>query len=326
MNQKSSFPLFTVFVFLSFNLSAQDISGSSDHPILSRYPGSEIKFYRQKEYNELKFATAVKESVAGELIEANGKHTSILYKGPEGRSIIEVFRNYEKAIQEAGGEILFSCSGIYAPGGCDDYTKYYGYKFFSSVYKPRRNGTDQYNYLEGGDENQAYLTAKFDQGQTITYVEIGITGKFLGHPMSINLEVVEISKMEAGLITAESIKEQLDKYGKVQIYTIFFATNSHTIEEKSEPALNAISDFLKKYPDEKIYIVGHTDDTGDFSHNMELSEKRAGSVIAALKEKMPNSGPRLKAAGVGPLSPEATNTTEEGRSANRRVELVRRLK
>ncbi|MEL6926794.1 MAG: DUF4892 domain-containing protein, partial [Bacteroidota bacterium] len=261
----------TLLVLLfSFQLEAQDVSGSSDHPIISRYPGSTIAFYNQQEYNELQIATAMKDGNVAEAINANGEHTSILYKGPKERSTIEIFRNYENAIKEAGGEILFSCSGIYAPGGCDNYKKYYSYRFFDAVYTRRKGVADQYTYLSGGGEGQAYLSAKFDRGNTITYVEVGVVGAFLGHPSSIQVEVVEVSKMEGQLITAETIKEQLDKYGKVQIYTIFFATNSAKIEEGSGATLEAIVGFLRKYPGEKLYVVGHTDDTGKFDYNRQL--------------------------------------------------------
>ncbi|MEO1517340.1 MAG: OmpA family protein [Bacteroidota bacterium] len=310
----------------AWTLSAQDKAGSEDHPILTRYPGSSIKFYYQKSYNELQMATAVAKGDAAEFIQANGKHTSILYRGPDGRSSLEIFRNYQQAIEQAGGEILFACNGIYAPNGCDDYKATYGYKFFTSVYQKRRNATDQYLYIEGGDDDQAYLVGKFDRGNTITYVEIGITGKFLGHPTSIQLEVVEVSKMEGELITAESIKKQLDQYGKVQIYTIFFATNSAEIEQGSDATLQAIADFLAAHPSEKLYIVGHTDDTGSFGRNQQLSEQRAQAVVARLQGQMGELSDRLSPFGVGPLSPEGSNENEEGRSVNRRVELVRRLK
>jgi len=226
-----------------------------------------------------------------------------------------------------GGEILFSCAGIYAPNGCDDYNSYFDYRFFDLIYPKREGQGDQYLYMGGGGKDQAYLTAQFDRGNTITYVEIGFAGSFLGSPSSIQLEIVEVAKMEDQLITAESIKDQLDKYGKVQIYTIFFATNSAAIEEGSGATLEAISDFLRNYPNEKLYVVGHTDDTGKIDYNHQLSEKRAQAVVASLQTMMTTElMHRLQPYGVGPLSPEGSNETDDGRTSNRRVELVRRLR
>ena len=323
---KKSFILFSILFFANI-LLGQDVAGSSDHPIITRYPDSKILFHYQKEYNELQMPTAViNNGEAGKLIAVKGKHTSILYKGPERRSTIEIFRNYEQAIKSAGGEVLFSCEGKYAPNGCDFYNETFGLNFFSSVYSKRRTEDDQYLYSEEGSDDQAFLTAKFDRGNTITYLEIGISAAFFGEGADIQLEVVEVSKMDGKLITAESIKKQLDKYGKVQIYTIFFATNSSNIEEGSSATLQAIADFLKQNPSYELYVVGHTDDTGKFDYNMSLSEKRAHAVISSINNLASGTKKRLKAIGVGPACPEGSNENEKGRTANRRVELVKRLK
>jgi outer membrane protein OmpA-like peptidoglycan-associated protein len=72
----------------------------------------------------------------------------------------------------------------------------------------------------------------------------------------------------------------------------------------------------------KIYVVGHTDMTGQLDYNMELSLRRAESVVEALVNTHGIAADRLKAQGAGPLCPVSTNNTEEGRKLNRRVELV----
>ncbi len=71
-------------------------------------------------------------------------------------------------------------------------------------------------------------------------------------------------------------------------------------------------------------MVGHTDMTGGYDYNMDLSRRRAAAVVAALTGRFGVAAARLQPAGVGPLSPVADNTTDEGRSLNRRVELVQR--
>ena len=72
-----------------------------------------------------------------------------------------------------------------------------------------------------------------------------------------------------------------------------------------------------------VYIVGHTDITGSYEHNLQLSRDRAAAVVKALVGKHGIAASRLKEAGVGPLAPVAANDTEEGRARNRRVDLVR---
>jgi OmpA-OmpF porin, OOP family len=73
----------------------------------------------------------------------------------------------------------------------------------------------------------------------------------------------------------------------------------------------------------KLYIVGHTDNAGAFDYNIGLSERRAAAVVKELTAKHGIAATRLKAAGVGMLSPVAPNDGEEGRARNRRVELVK---
>jgi outer membrane protein OmpA-like peptidoglycan-associated protein len=69
--------------------------------------------------------------------------------------------------------------------------------------------------------------------------------------------------------------------------------------------------------------VGHTDNVGGYDYNLKLSQARAGAVVKELVTKYKVAPERLKAAGVGRLSPVASNDTEEGRAKNRRVELVK---
>lgn len=75
--------------------------------------------------------------------------------------------------------------------------------------------------------------------------------------------------------------------------------------------------------DGQFLVVGHTDNKGDLEYNQRLSYSRAESVIRALSERGVSSA-RLIPIGVGMASPVASNTTEEGRAKNRRVEIVKR--
>ena len=72
----------------------------------------------------------------------------------------------------------------------------------------------------------------------------------------------------------------------------------------------------------KVFVVGHTDLTGDLAANMKLSQARAQTVIDALVAKHGIAAARMTAFGNGPYAPLGSNATEEGRAKNRRVELV----
>jgi len=71
-----------------------------------------------------------------------------------------------------------------------------------------------------------------------------------------------------------------------------------------------------------IYVPGHTGNQGGYQYNLELSNRRAMSVVEALVENHEISRERLKAVGVGPVAPIAANSSDKGKSLHRRVELV----
>jgi outer membrane protein OmpA-like peptidoglycan-associated protein len=124
--------------------------------------------------------------------------------------------------------------------------------------------------------------------------------------------------------TAEAMASGIAATGHFAVYGIYFDTDKADIKPESEPALKETVRLLQQAPKLNVFIVGHTDNTGDYLRNMKLSEARANAVAAALTAKHGIAATRLKAAGVGPVAPVAPNKTEEGRAKNRRVELVER--
>jgi OOP family OmpA-OmpF porin len=124
--------------------------------------------------------------------------------------------------------------------------------------------------------------------------------------------------------TAEVMAGGISATGHFAVYGIYFDTDRAEIKPESEPALAEMAKLLKANPGLEVFIVGHTDNTGTFEHNMKLSMDRAASVVNALVGKQGIAATRLKAVGDGPTAPVASNDTEEGRAKNRRVELVKR--
>jgi outer membrane protein OmpA-like peptidoglycan-associated protein len=101
---------------------------------------------------------------------------------------------------------------------------------------------------------------------------------------------------------------------------ITFATDSATIEPQFRPTLDKVAEVLGRYNQTYIDVYGHTDSTGSDAHNQALSERRAQSVASYLSSNGVVSA-RLATRGFGETQPIATNATEEGRAANRRVEI-----
>jgi hypothetical protein len=100
---------------------------------------------------------------------------------------------------------------------------------------------------------------------------------------------------------------------------ITFDNNKDTIRKTSVPTLNAALAVLLQFPDMRIEIQGHTDSKGDDAFNLDLSQRRASSVMNWFLQHGVDAS-RLRAVGYGETVPVADNNTDAGRAINRRVE------
>ena len=105
---------------------------------------------------------------------------------------------------------------------------------------------------------------------------------------------------------------------EMNLYNIYFETDSFRILPASEPELAKLTLFLKNNPQIKVEIQGHTDNTGRPEHNLALSELRAKSVVKYLVANRIEPD-RLQFKGFGESRPVAANETDEGRKINRRT-------
>jgi len=104
------------------------------------------------------------------------------------------------------------------------------------------------------------------------------------------------------------------------VHGIQFDYDSAAIRSDSAPVLDALYTGLSDADAPSIRIVGHTSSEGSEEYNRDLSERRAGSIVSALVERGIDAL-RLSALGQGETQPIADNSTEAGRSLNRRVEV-----
>lgn len=108
--------------------------------------------------------------------------------------------------------------------------------------------------------------------------------------------------------------------GSINIENILFDTNSDVIKPESFIVIDKLTAQLKQFPTMEIEIGGHTDSRGGAAQNQALSQRRSDSVKRALVERGID-GNRLVPVGYGEYKPLYTNSTEEGRSKNRRTEI-----
>jgi outer membrane protein OmpA-like peptidoglycan-associated protein len=299
----------------------QDASGSSDHPMITRYAGSVIDGYEVQPFDEfvLPLGPAVKDA-AGNRVPSKkesleGQITRILYRGPEDRSTLEIIRNYRSAFEGAGFEILYACS----EQDC-------GTLFHWLLYKEKQiKNTKTSGQAFDVPKDVRYLAAKKTKDGAIIHVAllVAVDAMWTKKPVTL-LEVIESKVMDTGMVTvdADAMAKGIDATGHMAIYGIYFDTDSARIKEESSSTLQEIGKLLRRRPSLNLLVVGHTDSQGGYDYNTNLSQRRAEAVVKALVDGGIDQK-RLKAAGVGYLSPVASNDQEAGRAKNRRVELVK---
>ena len=102
---------------------------------------------------------------------------------------------------------------------------------------------------------------------------------------------------------------------------ILFATDSAAVMPSLMNDLYAVADNLNRYPNSRVEVIGHTDNTGSAAYNMDLSQRRAMSVATVLRNGGVSAA-RVVAYGRGEDQPVASNLSPEGRAQNRRVEII----
>ena len=122
-------------------------------------------------------------------------------------------------------------------------------------------------------------------------------------------------------------EEEAEVYRKRQNVLIlahgfYFESGKSEIKAVNFALLNKIDQASKKFPKSKLVISGHTDSTGNPRKNKLLSEKRAANVAKFLKDTKGIKSSRISVRGFGAEKPVASNNTKEGRSRNRRIEVL----
>jgi OmpA-OmpF porin, OOP family len=278
-----------------------------DHPLIARYPDSTLVRRDNEGFSNYKVVVGLdqKGKSDDEVIKtttAAGDLTRLFYDNPKERSPLEIFTNYQEALEKAGFKVVFRC----ADDAC-------GPSWASSRWG-RVNGM---RYVSS---SMWYLSARRQKDGADTWVALSIIK--LRH----QIDVLEGKAMERGLVTVtvEALQKGLAADGKAVLDGVVFDHDKATIKPESKPALDAIAAFLKGNPKLKVFIVGHTDTVGTLDYNMNLSKQRAAAVVDALVKTHGIAADRLSAHGVGPLAPAGTNRTEQGKGGNRRVEMVER--
>ncbi|MBW8844966.1 MAG: OmpA family protein [Burkholderiales bacterium] len=313
---------------------AADVPGASDHPLIRRFAGSWLAGQHVSNWDAAVLPGSTELSKADsrqfkEPLNLEGKVTQTLYIAPRGKAALEVWRNYEQALNAAGFKKRFSCER-----NCAD--------LYFAWWKSSEP-TKGFNWAKGdittltGSRYSLTSALSVEDGRML----VGTLGKpgqeatvLLYNSLAANastglvttyVEVVEPKAMETGQVTVDpaALQAGLAAEGRVTLTGLFFDTGKTELKPESKAQLDAMAELLKSQPALKAWIVGHTDNVGGFEANEKLSLARAQAVVAALTAAPYKvDAKRLAPKGLASLAPVAGNGDDAGRARNRRVELV----
>ena len=283
----------------------RDVAGSRDYPGIGRFGGSVITGYSVKDFDATRLQAApFKAGKATDERRLEGRITRIAYRTGPGPSILEVSRNFETQLDKAGFEKLLACDTDDCGGTAFAHR-------LESLPIPMM-WIDAFNFR--------YYAGHKAEGGRDTYVTLVVSKN--NDNIFAQLIVAVVGQIENKMVDAAAMAKGLGEKGHIALYGIYFDTDKATIKPESAPTLAEMAKLLNGQPDMKVFIVGHTDSQGVYEHNMTLSRQRAEAVAAALAGSYRIARNRLYTAGVGYLAPVGSNSTEDGRALNRRVELV----
>lgn len=226
-------------------------------------------------------------------------------------------------VQAAGFEILLDCDAT-SCGGFD-------FRFTTEVLPAPEMFVDLIDYrflsatreTDNGREALSVLVSRTDTTGIMQLIAVqpGTASAALPLAKPDSGQPLVPASIANPQLPSEFIKA-LEVGGHVILNDLAFETGSSNLSNQTFASLEALAAYLIANPDVRLALVGHTDSVGSLEGNMSLSQKRARAVRARLIEVHNIPSSQLEANGVGYLAPLASNLTEAGRTANRRVEAV----
>ncbi len=331
---------------------AQDMAGASDHPLVRRVPGTVLVGYAQATHGNLDFQVSSyvdfdlesgKRRYSTPALALDGRVTRLWYEAAGGTTAEQLYQRQSQALLAQGFNVLYDSASdkttapdkwvnflaTYAPGKRDAIPAERSSRVFSSARAASlRTGTYQKDNttvrLVTVDWPKAEEAVQARRGayMAIDVVEARSLRKVgqIAAPTAAGTPAVNTNDAGAG----PAWRAALEQGGHVALGGIEFASGSAVLDDSSRVVLSQVADYLKSKPDVRLFVVGHTDGTGNLQGNLDLSRQRAEAVADAVNRAADLAPGRVSAHGVGPLAPIADDATSAGRARNRRIELVRR--
>lgn len=231
---------------------------------------------------------------------------------------LQLVRPLREQLRNDRYQIIFECQ-TEACGGFD-------FRFAVATLPPpeMRINIGDFRFLAAerrGVDGPEYLTLFISRTAEAGFVQITHVGP--DNAVAAPIAQAEAAPLRAfGATPDASLAEELNQVGRSVLDDLSFETGSAQLAQGEYPSLAALADYLIATPSRTVALVGHTDIAGGLEPNIALSKRRAASVLERLVTAYGVDRAQLEAEGMGYLAPLASNQTEQGRTANRRVEVI----
>lgn len=277
-----------------------DVRGSADHPLLSRFPDSQIIAYETAPDSIYQLVLGNLRRAGGQVVperveQLRGNLTRITYEIPQTYNGENVFDFFREQAQEGGYTTLFECSGR----GCGN-SNYWANTLFNNriLYGPERN---QYFMALDSTANSGVTS------HMAVYVNTRANRRLYAH-----IEIVEGDSAAATPVSEFQYQRLID-YGSLRVTDITFSEQDQLEDERG---IIEVLQLLQEYPELRVYIVAHLDGTAPLDQLLARSLARANQIRSRLVSEGVDPD-RISAQGVGPLAPGC----DTGNCA-RRIEIV----
>ena len=233
-----------------------------------------------------------------------------------GLTTLQLLQPLESQLTDAGFEVLFTCTDD-ACGGFD-------FRFSTPVLPAPAMHVDlgDYRYIatQRVIDGETELVSLLASRSTLSgYIQIMRVGASSSAPFA----APDAPSLRADIpLIAGDLAQELETRGRFILSDLAFQTGSAQLGDEEFASLQDLADYLRANPSRTVALVGHTDSVGSLDGNIALSKRRAGSVLERLVTTYDIPRRQLEAEGMGYLAPIGTNLTEDGRTTNRRVEVI----
>ncbi|NRF67883.1 DUF4892 domain-containing protein [Aquincola sp. S2] len=303
-----------------------ELPGAQDDPTISRFKGAVLVSAANERFASARLPAGPSKLINnGQLqfeksITVEGRVNAYYYVAPPAATPLEILRSYQAALQQAGFSPLYACDSA---ARCN---AFHLESYRRELIDPRPWAKNRINPSGSSSLNRAHFLSasrRTERGEMGVVVWIAEPDS-VWNAATVSLVVAESAAMEGGNVTvsAQQLQQGLKAQGKAVLHGLHFDTGKADVKPESKAQLEAMAQALRAEAALRVFIVGHTDNQGEFDANLALSRRRAEAVAAALVAQHGIETRRLSAQGAASFAPMASNADEAGRAKNRRVEMV----